>query len=99
MHDLLGRFPQSSYSAEGLFLIGLSYDVLQDLGLWSLHEMYYQACIEKQPHSRLAQRCFERYKDSIILGYSGSSGMHIPGAVQVDLSRLQALARPGKVGP
>jgi hypothetical protein len=99
MHDLLGRYPQSPYLAEALFLIGLSYDVLQDLGLWSLHEMYYQACIEKQPHSRLAQRCYERYKDSIVLGYSGSSGTHIPGPVSMDLSRLEALAKPGKVGP
>jgi len=94
MHELLRRFPDSSHSAEGLFLIGLSYDVLQDLGLWSLHEMYYEACIEKQPHSGLARRCYERYKDSIILGYSGSSGVHVPADVRLDLSRLEILAKP-----
>ncbi len=94
MHELLRRFPQSTHQAEGLFLIGLSYDVLQDLGLWSLHEMYYQACIEKQPHTSLSKRCFDRYKDSVTLGYSGSSGTHIPQAVQLDLSRLQSLATP-----
>jgi hypothetical protein len=92
MHELMSRFPESPFLAEGLFLIGMSYDVLQDLGLWSLHQMYYQACIEKQPHSKLARRCYERYKDSIVFGYSGSSGIHIPPAVQLDLSRLENLA-------
>lgn len=94
MHDLLGAYPKSPFTAEALYLIGLSYDVLHDFGIWSLHEMYYQACVEKKPHSQLARRCYARYKDSIILGYSGSAGTNIPSSMQIHLSRLESLANP-----
>lgn len=94
MHELLARYPASPDGAEALYLIGISYDVLQDLGIWSLHDMYYQACIERKPHSDVARRCYERYKESVTLGYSGSGGVRIPGSVQIQMSRLERLANP-----
>lgn len=96
MHDLLRKYPESGLVAEALYLIGLSYDVLQDLGIWSLHEMYYQVCIEKAPHSALAHRCYERYKESVVFGYSGSSGTNVPEAVQLHLKRLEKLSAIGE---
>jgi cytochrome c553 len=96
MHQLLQKYPKSPLTGEALYRIGLSYDVLQDLGVWSLHEMYYQACIIKTPHSELARRCYERYKESITLGYSGSAGVHLPDAVVLHLSRLERLSAISK---
>jgi cytochrome c553 len=96
MHELLQKYPNSLLIGEALYRIGLSYDVLQDLGNWSLHEMYYQACITKAPHTDLARRCYDRYKESVILGYSGSAGIHLPDAVQLHLSRLEQLANTVK---
>lgn len=92
MHQMLGKYPNSPLAAEALYLTGLSYDVLQDLGIWSIHEMYYQACIEKKPHSELAERCYERYKESVIFGYSGSAGTFVPDIVQIHLKQLQRMA-------
>lgn len=92
MHDLLRRFPKSPYTAEALYTIGLSYESLQELGLWSLHEMYFLACIEKVPHTKLAEQCFKRYEQSVTLGFTGSSGIHVPRAVQSHLSRLRDLS-------
>lgn len=94
LHDLLGKGVPKSMTDEALFLQGGSYDVMRDLGLWSLHEMYYFSCIEERPHSDLSQICFQRYKESVVSGYSGSSGVHVPPDVSVHLKRLKDLAAP-----
>lgn len=94
MHDLLRKFPKSPYVAEALFLIGVSYETLGELGLWSLHEMYYQACIERAPHSHLAKRCYNLYSESVTMGFSGSRGTNIPSAVKAHLKTMRDLAWP-----
>ncbi|NJL25957.1 MAG: hypothetical protein HC902_12860 [Calothrix sp. SM1_5_4] len=92
MHDLLRGHPQSPYTAEALYTIGRSYESLRDLGLWSLHEMYYLACINKVPHTALSERCYKNYEESVTLGYTGSSGVHLPAAVRKHLSDVKATA-------
>ena len=92
MHDMLKQYPKSPILPEALYIIGLAYDSLQDLGLWSLHEMYFMACIDKAPHTRLAEQCFKEYEESVTLGYSGSSGTHIPSAVKKHLETLKKQA-------
>jgi hypothetical protein len=93
MHDLLRRYPKSPYTAEAFYIIGRSYDSLGDIGLWSLHEMYFTACIDKAPHTKLAEQCFERYADSITLGFTGSRGTNIPRAVRKHLDALKETAQ------
>lgn len=78
LHELLKTNLKSGLKAEVYFLLGGIYEVLGELGYWSLHENYFEGCIEEKPKSRLSKRCFERLESSIYLGYSGSSGIHIP---------------------
>jgi hypothetical protein len=92
MHKMLATYPDSKNTGEALFLIGNSYDVMGDLGYWNLGEAYFEACIDKVPHTSQAKQCFDRYKDSVIFGYSGSSGIHLPGAVQRHLDTLEKKA-------
>lgn len=92
MHDMIRMYPKSLVMPEGLYIIGLAYGELQDLGLWSLHEMYFMACIEKSPHTRLSEQCYKEYEESVTLGYSGSSGTHIPAAVKKHLETLKKQA-------
>jgi hypothetical protein len=92
MHDMIRMYPKSTIMPEALYIIGLAYDALQDLGLWSLHEMYFMACIEKAPHTRLAEQCFKEYEASVTLGYSGSSGTNIPAGVKKHLETLKKQA-------
>lgn len=89
MHDLLRQHPESKFAAEAMYIIGSSYDALRDLGLWSLHETYYLACIEKVPGTELAQRCFKKYDQSVTLGFSGSSGINIPANVRKHLAQVK----------
>lgn len=92
MHDLMKQFPQSPSLAEALYRIGQSYSALQDLGVWSLHDMYFQACIDKSPNTEISEKCFKEYERSMVLGYSGSSGTHIPTTVKRHLEQLKKKA-------
>lgn len=92
MHDLLREYPKSENTAEALYITGLSYEPLRELGLWSLHEMYFLACIDKAPHTKLSEQCYERYNDSVTLGFTGSSGTHIPAAVKKHLESVKQRA-------
>jgi hypothetical protein len=81
---------------EALYLIGESYSPLQELGLWNLQEQYFQACIFEAPHSNLAEKCYERFEESVTVGYSGSSGTHIPTAIKRQLNQLKIKAQKTK---
>lgn len=93
MHTLLRKDPQSPLAAEAMYWIGSSYDVLGDLGFWNLGDRYFLACIDRQPHSALAEKCYRRYEDSLILGYTGSAGTSVPSAVKKHLHEVQMKAR------
>lgn len=89
LHDLLRKFPQSQEMPEALYLIGESYRPLQELGLWNLQEKYFQACVLQVPHTELAEKCYKRFEESIVFGFSGSSGTHIPPEMQKQLQFLK----------
>jgi hypothetical protein len=93
LHDLLQRKPDPKTSAEALSLIGKSYRNLGEIGLWNIHELYFAACIDAQPHSPIAENCYRDYQESVILGYSGSSGIHLPKAVRDQLEMLKEKAK------
>ncbi len=95
IHQLLGKDPaKTKLGTEGLFMAGVAYEALQDLNLWELHDLYYQACIHRSPHTRLARQCFARYQESIYAGFSGSAGLSLPLEVEESLKALDALSRP-----
>jgi hypothetical protein len=96
LHNLLKSYPRSREQSEAFYLLGLSYTRLQDLGLWNLQEMYFRACILEAPHSEMAEKCYQEFKESIIVGYSGSSGIHVPPDVQSQLQHLKKMAERSK---
>ena len=96
LHNLLKSIPNAPEKAEAFYLLGLSYTRLQELALWNLQEMYFRACIIEMPHSGIAEKCYAKFKESVILGFSGSSGVHIPDDVQVQLQRLKKKAEKAK---
>ncbi len=92
LHDLLSNFPASPLRAESYILLASLYDQLPGFAIWDLADEYLGACIQEYPHSSTGERCFSKYNDSMILGYSGSSGTHIPSAVQSHLRSMKELA-------
>lgn len=94
VHDLLRIAPNGRYSADALLLLGLSYEALRDMSLWSLHEMSYEACIRRSPHTETARNCYRHYEETIYAGYSGSGGVSIPKVVAAKLDELEKLSIP-----
>ncbi|MBX7231868.1 MAG: hypothetical protein K1X29_07255 [Bdellovibrionales bacterium] len=77
--------------AEAYFLLGQAYEVLDDLGDWNLHEAYFESCIKNAPRTVLAQKCYGRLESSVYLGFSGSSGVHIPANEKERLKKYKEM--------
>lgn len=78
--------------AKALLYAGIAAEATRELNFWTLHERYYELCIQASPKTPTAQSCYRKLSDSILLGYTGSSGLHLPEEEKVRLDRLKALA-------
>ena len=95
LHEFLqAEGPREALGARALYLAGLASEATRDMNFWTLHESYYEQCIRVLPKTKQAQQCYERLKDSITLGYSGSGGIRIPPEVSKRLENFRLLADP-----
>lgn len=76
---------------EALLLTGQSYESLNKISPLSLAENYYESCIRKATETKWAKVCYGRFSDLTILGYSGSSGTHVPKDIQMQLDELKKI--------
>ena len=93
LHLGLKMTKSPSDQARALYLLGKSYEVLDELGSWNLHESYYEACVRREPHTALAKTCFDRLEASLVMGYSGSAGVNLPADERARLERLKEKVR------
>lgn len=92
LHQQLQLAPSGERSGEAFFLLGVSYEVLRDFEQWNLNELFYEACIHRAPHTETAASCFGRLEESILLGYTGSSGTNLPPSAEKKLSMLRKMS-------
>ncbi len=97
LHDLLRLFPKSTLQAATFLELATIYESLPGFAFWDLSERYLEACVRKTPHSDLAMTCYDRYKDSLYIGYTGSSGTNVPASVRKHLADLKLLATPDQL--
>ena len=96
LHNLLSKYPHSSLRAQSYFQLATVYDLLPGFAIWDLADGYLEACIEQNPHSAIAVKCYDRYENNTTLGYTGSAGTHVPKAVTEHLKKMNELAKPSK---
>lgn len=72
-------------------LLGEVYEVLDELGYWGLHESYYETCVRAYPKTKVARVCYHRLRNSLYLGFSGSSGVHLPESEKQRLKNLESM--------
>ena len=94
IHSLLQVSPKGRYAADAYLLAGLCYEVLGPFNLFDLHDFYYEACIRQSPNSKASELCYERYQESVVLGYTGSGGTSIPDELKDKLKSLELMAHP-----
>jgi len=78
--------------AKALYLAGRAAEESRELNFWTLHERYYELCIDTLPKSDLSKNCFKKLNDSVLMGYTGSSGLHLPAEESARLARLKEKA-------
>lgn len=89
LHENLKLLKKPADQAHALYLLGRAYEVLNETGSWNLHENYYEACIDRAPKAEVAKSCYSRLEASLYMGYSGSSGTHLPNEERERLKRLK----------
>lgn len=92
LHDSLAGLSEKKKRAEVYNLLGDSYSVLEDLGFWSLPEVYYEACVRDYPGTKLSKTCYKSFERSVVWGFSGSAGVFIPKEERKRLAELKGLA-------
>lgn len=78
--------------AKALWLAGRAAEASRELNFWTLHERYYELCIDDAPKTETAKSCYKLLSDSVITGYTGSSGTNLPADEARRLARLKAKA-------
>ncbi len=86
------KSPTKDQTARMLFLTGETYKLIPDHLFWTLHETFFASCISQTPHTKQAEECYKAYEESVILGYSGSSGTFIPADVMKEMTELRNLS-------
>jgi hypothetical protein len=92
LYGLLKNSTKAPEQAEIEFMLGMSYETLSIPPYETLHEFFYESCIRHHPHSALSEKCYERYERSVYLGFTGSSGTHIPQTLQNKLLEIWGMA-------
>ena len=92
LHQFLSKTQVPSAKSEALYQLGLIYENIGEIGAWSMNEDYYELCIRTLPHSEMAKKCFARFQESTIAGFSGTGGLYIPDDIQNKMNELRAVA-------
>jgi len=95
-HDLLQLDPNGKYADEAMLMAGLCYEVLSPIHIEDLHELYYEACVRRSPHTEVAEVCYRRFEQSTFFDYTGSAGMELPEDARAKLLELGGLAAQKK---
>lgn len=97
IHEWLQKFPitassKDAQTSEALFMAGVCYEVLKEFNLDGMHELYYETCIRRSPHTPTAEACYRQYEQSVHFGYTGSGGTHLPPEMETKLNELERLS-------
>lgn len=86
----------ASKLGEAYYLLGMA-EAVTGRSYWlSQTDRYLEAAIRTAPSAPYARKAFNLLEENVVLGYSGSSGTHIPGDVKAKLHELNRLVRGAK---
>ncbi len=87
----LGKNPRHKNRSEALYLLGVASGALKSPLLRDVDLLFFETCIRESPKTVMADRCFQQLSQRIYLGYTGSSGVHVPDDELDRLAQLRAL--------
>jgi len=95
LHDYLENRRQKNEAVKPViyYWVGKCDASLQSSYIFSLTNLMFEHCIDLAGKSSQGEKCFEEVESQIVLGFTGSSGVHLP---EDQISKLNALRK--KVG-
>ncbi|MCB0320943.1 MAG: hypothetical protein KDD60_08450 [Bdellovibrionales bacterium] len=93
LHETLGT-PELEVKKRrrALYLLGLCYSKLPLFFINELPDIYLEQCIREYPNTEEAKKSYRLLHEVITLGFTGSSGTHIPDDVALRLHTLHDIA-------
>lgn len=92
LHTSLDSGVAARARSKALYLLGLTYSKLPLYFVNDLPEMYLEQCIREFPGTDYAKDSYRLYRDILTLGYTGSSGTHLPDDILLIFGELHDLA-------
>lgn len=77
--------------AEAYYLLGATASMIEHSFWITRSDFYYETAIRLAPGAQFAPKALAQLEESLILGYTGSSGTHVPEDVELLLAELKAL--------
>ena len=77
--------------AEAYYLLGATASMSEHSFWITRSDFYYETAIRLAPGSDFAPKALAQLEESLVLGYTGSSGTHVPEDVQLLLAELKDL--------
>ncbi len=94
LHDIMAKESlEESQRMRASCALGKTYDMLPSPMYDSLAKRCLIFCIEKYPGSSESREAYEVLRHRVLLGYTGSSGTHLPPIVEKRLEELDTLAQ------
>ena len=81
--------PESKDMSEVLYLVGLCNESISPREFENLPRLFYDECIQRSPHTEIAQKCFKKYEEQVYFAFTGSAGTHLPQEVKQKVEALK----------
>jgi len=91
LYQYLDAYPTTPLKPEILYWLSFSERRYPHQSLYVLPDLYLKQCVLDYPQSPVAKQCLAEYEDSVTLGFTGSSGTHIPDDVTQELNTMRQL--------
>ena len=85
LYEYLNKHPNTKIKPDILNWLAMIDKQMEDTLFYSLSNLYLKQCMTEFTKHPTAKKCFDQYKNNLVLSYSGSSGTHLPDDVKKDL--------------
>lgn len=89
LYEYLQTHPHTQAEAQILYWLAICDRSINNNFFYSLADMYLKECITRFPADPIAKKCYDEYETQTLLGYTGSSGVHLPPEVKEQLKSLK----------
>ncbi len=93
LYEYLSAYPETPLKPDILYWLSYGERRYHYQSMHSLPDLYLKQCVLEYPKNPVAKKCFVEYEKFITVGFTGSSGTHIPADIVQELTMMQNLIK------